>query len=73
VWQTISRSADDILSISASALVSIIAAGIGLHLLFLAFNYPVAKYILKLPRSEMKCVVIMASEKTLPVSIAVST
>jgi imidazolonepropionase-like amidohydrolase len=33
---------------------------------------PACRYVLQLDRAEMKAVVIMASEKTLPVAIAVS-
>eukprot|EP00611_Tribonema_gayanum_P024001 TRINITY_DN517_c0_g1_i1.p1 TRINITY_DN517_c0_g1~~TRINITY_DN517_c0_g1_i1.p1 ORF type:complete len:378 (-),score=128.15 TRINITY_DN517_c0_g1_i1:799-1932(-) len=71
VWQTISRSAHEITSVSGGALASVIAAGTALHVSYLAVNYTLAAHVFKFRRPEMKAVVIMASEKTLPVSIAV--
>ena len=37
-WMQISKAAADNISISLAAILSTIAAGIGLHLIFLAFN-----------------------------------
>lgn len=38
---------------------------------FLCINYPVCRYLLKLERREFKAVVLMTSQKTLPVSVTV--
>lgn len=37
----------------------------------IAVNYPICKYVLKLKRREFKAVVLMSSQKTLPVSVIV--
>lgn len=38
---------------------------------YLSINYPICRYILKLKRREFKAVVLMSSQKTLPVSVVV--
>ena len=38
---------------------------------YLSINYPICKYVLKLKRREFKAVVLMSSQKTLPVSVVV--
>ncbi|CAN0494599.1 unnamed protein product, partial [Discosporangium mesarthrocarpum] len=38
---------------------------------FLSINYPVCTRVLHLERREMKAVVIMGSQKTLPVSVTI--
>lgn len=38
---------------------------------YLSINYPICKYVLKLKRREFKAVVLMTSQKTLPVSVTV--
>jgi sodium/bile acid cotransporter 7 len=73
VWQTISRSADDLLSVPFSSIMSVIAAGIGLHILYLSVNWPVASKVLRLKPREFKCIVLMTSQKTLPISITIIT
>ncbi|CAM9235397.1 unnamed protein product [Choristocarpus tenellus] len=71
VWQTLSRAQDDITSIPFEQILGVIASGIALHIIFLTINWPICNLILKLERREMKAVVIMASQKTLPVSVTV--
>mmetsp|Transcript_7991 Transcript_7991/g.12122 ORF Transcript_7991/g.12122 Transcript_7991/m.12122 type:complete len:361 (-) Transcript_7991:240-1322(-) len=71
VWQTMSRSADEIYSVSAEALITIIVSGGVLHAVYLAINYILCVYVFKFETPDMKALVIMASEKTLPVAIAV--
>mmetsp|Transcript_16138 Transcript_16138/g.22749 ORF Transcript_16138/g.22749 Transcript_16138/m.22749 type:complete len:341 (-) Transcript_16138:295-1317(-) len=73
VWQTISRSASEILSVSGEAMITIIAAGFILHIAYLAITWPVCKYVLKLAPAELKAVVIMSTEKPLPVCVAIIT
>lgn len=38
---------------------------------YLSINYPICRFLLKLERREFKAVVLMASQKTLPVSVTV--
>lgn len=38
---------------------------------YLSINYPICRYVLKLKRREFKAVVLMTSQKTLPVSVVV--
>lgn len=38
---------------------------------YLSINYPICRFVLKLKRRELKAVVLMASQKTLPVSVTV--
>ena len=38
---------------------------------YLAINYPICRWVLKLKRREFKAVVLMTSQKTLPVSVTV--
>lgn len=38
---------------------------------YLSINYPICRYVLKLKRREFKAVVLMTSQKTLPVSVTV--
>ena len=70
VWQTISRSADDIIAQSAASILIIIAAGVVLHLAYLLFNFG-GVTLLRLPLAEKKAVLICTSEKTLPIAITV--
>eukprot|EP00903_Cladosiphon_okamuranus_P008764 g8396.t1 len=71
VWQTLSRAQDNLTSVSFDQILSVIAAGIGLHLVYLSINYPICRYVLKLKRREFKAVVLMSCQKTLPVSVVV--
>jgi hypothetical protein len=43
VWQTISRSAEDILAVSAQSLVAIIGASLILHVVFLVVSFILAR------------------------------
>ncbi|CAM9580437.1 unnamed protein product [Hapterophycus canaliculatus] len=71
VWQTLSRAQSDLTSVEFTQILSVIAAGIALHFVYLCINYPVCRYVLKLKRREFKAVVLMSSQKTLPVSVVV--
>ncbi|KAG5188635.1 cysteine proteinase cathepsin F [Tribonema minus] len=71
VWQTVSRSAEDILAVSGGSIVAIIAASLIMHVAYLVVSFVTARYLLRLGDAELKAVVIMSSEKTLPVAIAV--
>lgn len=71
VWQTLSRAQDNLTSVNSVQILSVIAAGIALHIVYLSINYPICRYVLKLKRREFKAVVLMTSQKTLPVSVTV--
>lgn len=70
VWQTLSRSQEDLLDQKATDILIIIVAGIAMHVVYLVWNYG-ATTLLQLPFREKKAVLIMASQKTLPVSVTV--
>ncbi|CAM9186999.1 unnamed protein product [Chrysoparadoxa australica] len=71
VYQTLCRAADDLKSLSAATIFMIIACGIAVHLIYLSINWPMANVVLHLPVREMKAVVLMGSQKTLPLSITI--
>eukprot|EP00210_Caulerpa_lentillifera_P007971 g7610.t1 len=70
VWQNLSESRDELIDQSAKNIIIIIVAGVSLHLVFLMMNY-VLLIMLKLELPEWKAVLLMASQKTLPVSVTV--
>ncbi len=69
VWQSVSR--DDMWSIAWYSIFQLIAAGIILHVVFLVFNYFMASSVFKFQRPDKKTIVIMCSQKTLPITLAV--
>ncbi|GMH34795.1 hypothetical protein BSKO_02656 [Bryopsis sp. KO-2023] len=70
VWQTLSRSQEGIMKQSVVNILEALAGAIAMHLVFLAFNF-VGVGILRLSDRERKAVLIMASQKTLPVTVTV--
>lgn len=70
VWQTLSRSQEDLLDQRFTDILIVIVAGVAMHLIYLAWN-SFATMLLQLPLREKKAVLIMASQKTLPVSVTV--
>ncbi len=71
VWQSVSRSAEDIMSIAWYSIFQLIAAGIILHLVFLSFNFCMATSVFKFDVPDRRCIIIMCSQKTLPITLAV--
>jgi len=71
VWMKVSSSADDLNSLDFLSILSVFFAGMVVHIAFLIFNYVVSAYAMKLAQSERRAVVIVASQKTLPVAITV--
>ena len=55
-----------LVELSAGQIFGLIACGLVIHLIYLAFNYSVATYVLRCPLDIKKSVVIMGSQKTLP-------
>ncbi|GMH41275.1 hypothetical protein BSKO_09185 [Bryopsis sp. KO-2023] len=70
VWQTLSRSQDSIIDQHILNILEVLAAAIAMHLIFLVFNFG-AVGVLRMSERERKAVLIMASQKTLPVSVTV--
>ncbi|GAB5407632.1 MAG: hypothetical protein Aurels2KO_58630 [Aureliella sp.] len=70
VWQTLSRSQEGIKKQSVVNILEALAGAIAMHLVFLAFNF-IGVGILRLSDRERKAVLIMASQKTLPVTVTV--
>ena len=70
VWQNLSTSRDTLLDQSAGNVARVVVAGVSMHLVFLSMNY-VAVRLLRLDEREMKAVLLMSSQKTLPVSVTV--
>lgn len=70
VWQTMSSAQDDIVNTAFSTLVLVALAAILLHVAYLIGNYALVK-LLCMPSAEGKAVLIMGSEKTLPMAVTV--
>jgi solute carrier family 10 (sodium/bile acid cotransporter), member 7 len=69
-WQTISAAADDLLAQPFFPdLFVVIVAATSQHLIYLAINWLVCTYVLKLALPELKAVLIMSSTKTFPMAI----
>eukprot|EP00899_Mesostigma_viride_P028447 jgi/Mesvir1/8788/Mv02696-RA.2 len=70
VWQTLSASAAVIKGQSGASISIMILAAVILHVVYLATNYA-ATWLLKTSEPEAKAVIIMASQKTLPVALSI--
>jgi solute carrier family 10 (sodium/bile acid cotransporter), member 7 len=69
-WQTISAAADDVLAQPFFPdLFVVIIAATSQHLIYLAINWLVCTYVLKLALPELKAVLIMSSTKTFSMAI----
>lgn len=73
VWQTLSGAQSILVRLPLVHVVVVIAVSSGLHVVFLAFNALVCKYILRFERREGVAVLIMASQKSAPVAVTVIT
>lgn len=60
----------DITSIHISNISLLVLAGVAMHIVYLAVNYG-GGMLLRLPLPDFKAVLIMGSQKTLPIAIAV--
>lgn len=67
VWISISNSRSQLVGESPLNIFIIVVAGILLHFVFLAFNWTMTTPVLRLSERERRAVVLMASQKTLPV------
>ena len=71
VWMSISKSREMLVGESALNVFVIVLAGIGLHVLLLAVNWTATTPVLRLPEKERRAVLLMTSQKTLPVAVTV--
>ena len=66
----VSSASDDMSEIDPSGIFEILGLGIALHLMYLVLNFTLAT-ALKFDLDAKKSVVIMCSQKTLPVAVAI--
>mmetsp|Transcript_13658 Transcript_13658/g.16553 ORF Transcript_13658/g.16553 Transcript_13658/m.16553 type:complete len:419 (+) Transcript_13658:150-1406(+) len=71
VWMKVSSSAEDLNSLSFLSIFVCFVSGIIVHIIYLLFNYSVCSYAMHMRQAEKRAVVIVASQKTLPVAITV--
>ncbi|MDA0335091.1 MAG: bile acid:sodium symporter [bacterium] len=69
-WMKFSESSDRLAAVAVSNLLVLVAAGLFVHAVFLALNMA-ASAVLRLEPAQRKAVVLMASQKTLPVALTV--
>jgi solute carrier family 10 (sodium/bile acid cotransporter), member 7 len=69
-WMKFSESSDRLAAVALSNLLVLVAAGLVVHAVFLALNMA-ASGVLRLEPAQRKAVVLMASQKTLPVALTV--
>ena len=73
VWQTLSAAQHLLVEQQFVNILYIIIAAIVQHLIYLAFNTVVVKYVFKMPIEEGVAVVIMGSQKSAPVAVTAIT
>jgi len=71
VNMSVSKSQSKIVSLNIGAIVGLAFTGLVIHAIFLAFNYLVATHALKLRLDLKKSVVVMCSQKTLPMAMTI--
>mmetsp|Transcript_20831 Transcript_20831/g.44753 ORF Transcript_20831/g.44753 Transcript_20831/m.44753 type:complete len:254 (-) Transcript_20831:94-855(-) len=71
VWMSISSSASVLKQLAWQNVIGLLIVGILIHVIYLTFNYAAASFVLGLTTPTRKAVVIMASQKTLPMAITV--
>lgn len=69
-WMKFSQSSERLAQIAPLSLLLLVIAGLAVHLLYLLFNQGGA-WLLRLGLEERKAVVLLASQKTLPVALTV--
>ena len=70
-WMSVSKSADKFSTMTAGEVFALFGIGIAVHIVYLAVNYNLFRRCCMLPLAERKAVVIMGSQKTLPVALSV--
>ena len=72
VWMALSSARNSLLVQNVGEIFFVIAIAVLMHVLYLCFNYlMVSKYVLNLPIKQAVSVIIMASQKSSPVALAV--
>ena len=71
VWMSISKSRGKLVGESALNIFVVVVAGIVLHLVFLLGNWTMTTPVLCLPERERRAVLLMTSQKTLPVAVTI--
>ncbi len=69
-WMKFSQSSERLMQVAPLELVLLVAAGLAIHVLYLALNMSAIK-LLPIGWAEGKAVVLLASQKTLPVAVTV--
>ena len=69
-WMKFSESSERLALVETSSLLVIVLSGLGIHALYLVFNGGVCA-LLRLESAARKAVVLMTSQKTLPVAMTV--
>lgn len=68
-WMKLSVSQRTLVSLDAPQLAALLVCALLIHFIYLALNYTAALYVLRLPLEMRKSVVIMCSQKTLPMAM----
>merc|ERR1712129_274641 len=71
VWMSVSRAQDDIVSQPLDQILACIALGVALHFVFWAINCPLVCLAQIEDLHQRRAVFLLASQKTLPVSVAI--
>ena len=69
-WMKFSQSSSALLQVALTSLGLVALSGLAIHVVFLLFNNAASR-LLRLPLAARKAVVILASQKTLPVAMTV--
>ena len=70
VWQTLSSAQEDVVNTAFGILCLVLLAAILLHVVYLVVNFILVK-LFRFPHREAAAVLIMGSEKTLPMAVTV--
>ena len=70
-WMKLSLSQERLLALSFSELTALLGVGLAIHLIYLLFNYMVAHQLLRLSAELEIAIVLMCSQKTLPMAMTV--
>ena len=71
-WMKLSASQSALAGLSAPEVIGLLGCGLVIHAVYLGFNFGMAT-LLRLPLPEKKSVVVMGSQKTLPMAMTVLT
>lgn len=71
VWMTVSKSQGKIVTQPLDQIAACVVCGVGLHVVFWAINFPIVTLAQIKELHHSRAVWLLASEKTLPVSVAV--